>query len=121
MQFCPSKTVYDIQNGGNQTDTMEAEYISHERLYMSQLVIAIVKMSLNAPDADCYQQFNSLILLDNLFQNLLPVPTFKNELLKQTRNQRRNNEEAAEEPEELNFDVELLSISDQTPEVITLA
>lgn len=35
MQFCPSKTVYDIQNGGNQSDTMEAEYISHERLYMS--------------------------------------------------------------------------------------
>jgi hypothetical protein len=60
-------------------------------------------------------------LLDNLFQNLLPVPTFKNELLKQTRNQRRGQGGDEEEPAEVevNLDVELLSISDQTPEVIT--
>ena len=36
--------------------------------------------------ADSYLQFNSLILLDYLFQNILPVPTFQNELLKSKQN-----------------------------------
>lgn len=35
---------------------------------------------------DSYLQFNSLILLDYLFQNILPVPTFSNEQLKQRQN-----------------------------------
>lgn len=32
---------------------------------------------------DSYLQFNSLILLDYLFQNVLPVPTYQNDQLKQ--------------------------------------
>ena len=67
VQYLPSKTVYEIQNGSNQNDTMEAEFISHERLYISQIVIAVVKMSLERSQSDCYLQFNSLILLDFLF------------------------------------------------------
>ena len=57
---------------------MDAEFISHERLYISQIVIAVAKSSLERTD-DCYLQFNALIALDFLFQNLLPVPTFQNE------------------------------------------
>ena len=46
---------------------MDAEYISHERLYISQIVISVVKLSLERSQTDCYLQFNSLILLDFLF------------------------------------------------------
>lgn len=60
---------------------MDAEFISHERLYISQIVIQIARASLEKKN-DCYLQFNALILLDFLFQNLLPVPTFQNEQLK---------------------------------------
>lgn len=66
VQYCPSKTVYEFTNGTNQSDTMDAEFISHERLYISQIVISVVKMSLDR-HTDCYLQFNSLILLDFLF------------------------------------------------------
>ena len=45
---------------------MDAEFISHERLYISQIVIQVAKVSLEKTD-DCYLQFNSLILLDFLF------------------------------------------------------
>lgn len=34
VQFCPSKTIYEFSSG-NQNDTMEAEFISHERLYIA--------------------------------------------------------------------------------------
>ena len=54
VQYCPSKTVYEFTNGTNQNDTMDAEYISHERLYISQIVISVVKMSLERSETDCY-------------------------------------------------------------------
>lgn len=73
--------MYEFPNANGKNDTVEAEFISHERLYISQIVIQIVKFSLERA-TDCYLQFNSLILLDFLFQNLLPVPTFQNEILK---------------------------------------
>jgi hypothetical protein len=70
---------------------MEAEFISHERLYISQIVIQVARKSLEKKQ-DCYLQFNALILLDFLFQNLLPVPTFQNEQIKA---KRQNKESAA--------------------------
>ena len=74
--------MYEFASGtNNQNEVMDAEFISHERLYISQIVIAVAKASLEREN-DCYLQFNSLILLDFLFQNLLPVPTFQNEQLK---------------------------------------
>jgi hypothetical protein len=84
VQYCTSKTVYELampssSNGTNKkgvaTEVMEVEYINHERLYISQIVIQCVKQSLDQKN-DSYLQFNSLILLDFLFQNLLPVPTY---------------------------------------------
>lgn len=39
VQYCPSKTVYEFTNGTNQNEMMDAEFISHERLYISQIVI----------------------------------------------------------------------------------
>ena len=45
---------------------MDAEFISHERLYISQIVISVAKASLEKQE-DCYLQFNALILLDFLF------------------------------------------------------
>lgn len=98
---------------------MDAEFISHERLYISQIVICIAKVSLEKQQ-DCYLQFNALILLDFLFQNLLPVPSFQNEQLK---SKRAKQEAAAAEGnretpiEEYAMDVEVLSISESTPEV----
>lgn len=35
VQYCPSKTVYQMEND----EVMDAEFISHERIYISQLVI----------------------------------------------------------------------------------
>ena len=37
VQFCPSKTVYEFASGSNptQNEMMDAEFISHERLYIS--------------------------------------------------------------------------------------
>ena len=90
MQHCPAKTVYefpiDKNVGGKgqrieENELMDAEFISHERLYISQIVIQVAKKSLQQTN-DCYLQFNALILLDFLFQNLLPVPTFHNEQVK---------------------------------------
>ena len=97
---------------------MDAEFISHERLYISQIVIAVARTSLES-DHDCYLQFNSLILLDFLFQNLLPVPTFLNEQLKSRKNKdnQKLETEQPDENEELTLDVEVLSISETTPEV----
>lgn len=60
---------------------MEVEFVNQERLYISQIVVQCIKISLDQRN-DSYLQFNSLILLDFLFQNLLPVPTFQNEQLK---------------------------------------
>ena len=43
VQCCPSKTVYEFPQGqANNPDAgkkMEAEFIAHERLYISQIVI----------------------------------------------------------------------------------
>ena len=67
VQYCPSKTVYEFSTGNSgQNEMMDAEFISHERLYISQIVIAVAKTSLERAD-DCYLQFNALIALDFLF------------------------------------------------------
>jgi len=66
---------------------MEVDLISHDRLYIAQLIIQCVRKSFerNSGD-DSYLQFNSLILLDYLFQNILPVANFQNEQIKQRQN-----------------------------------
>lgn len=63
--------------------------MNQERLYVSQLVVQCVRASLEQKN-DSYLQFNSTILLDFLFQNLLPVPSFQNELLKEKLQQKSN-------------------------------
>jgi len=96
VHYCPSKTVYEFEDGAGEggpkaksgalsphsatsgENIMDAEFISHERLYISQIVIKVARKSLEMSD-DCYLQFNALISLDFLFQKLLPVPTFANE------------------------------------------
>lgn len=65
----------------NRNDGREVDRITPERLALIQLYYCVAKMSLEA-DHDFYLQFSALILLDNIFQNLMPVPTFPNELYK---------------------------------------
>ena len=64
-------------------------------------------------------QFNALILLDFLFQNLLPVPTFVNEQVKARKQNRGALSPVAPDSGEmeLTMDIEALSISEMTPEV----
>lgn len=77
----------DHGNRNQEFEMMEVDFINHERLYISQMIVQCVRKSfeLNSGN-DSYLQFNSLILLDYLFQNILPVPTFSNEQLKQRQN-----------------------------------
>ena len=128
VQCCPSKTVYEFPQGSSREmnqvpeagKKMEAEFIAHERLYISQIVIQVAKKSLQQQH-DCYLQFNALILLDFLFQNLLPVPTFQNEQVKARKQNRRASQQTPSAQEatdvELTMDIEVLSISDMTPEL----
>lgn len=104
---------------------MDAEFISHERLFISQIVISVARKSLEQQQTslgntvftgDCYLQFSALILLDYLFQNLLPVPTFQNEEVKTRRNSKPNQSNGDMEMD-LTIDIEALSISEGTPEV----
>lgn len=56
---------------------MEVDFINCERLFIAQLIIQCVHKSFELNNGnDSYLQFNSLILLDYLFQNILPVPTY---------------------------------------------
>ena len=65
-------------------------------------------MSLEAEN-DFYLQFSALILLDNIFQNLMPVPSFANELYK-----KQNNAESHPCPNNEVEDIENMEISDET-------
>ena len=53
---------------------------------MIQLFVKVAKISLETTN-NSYLEFSSLILLDNIFQNLMPVPSYPNELLKVQKNQ----------------------------------
>lgn len=47
---------------------MEVDFINHERMYISQMIIQCVRKSFEMNNgSDSYMQFNSLILLDYLF------------------------------------------------------
>ena len=65
----------------NKNDGRDVEPITPERLALIQLYYRVAKMSLDTEN-DFYLQFSALILLDNIFQNLMPVPSFTNELQK---------------------------------------
>ena len=86
VHYCPSKTAYEFEDGraegkegkpksgalssqspGTTSENiMDAEFISHERLYISQIVIKVARKSLEHSE-DCCLQFNALISLDFLF------------------------------------------------------
>lgn len=108
IQVCSSKSIYQValppgaertsganrgrlqdrgQQSGVDTELMEVDLISHDRLYIAQLIIQCVRKSFERTNGDdSYLQFNSLILLDYLFQNILPVANFQNEQIKQRQN-----------------------------------
>jgi hypothetical protein len=109
VQHCPSKNVYTFSPDQKSKIEVDAEFISHERMYISQIVIQVARKSLEQRQ-DCYLQFNALILLDFLFQKLLPVPSFQNELIKA-----QGQFESREEETECDF--EKFSRSESTPEV----
>lgn len=69
----------------NKNDKRDVEIITPERLALIQLYYRVAKMSLDT-EHDFYLQFSALILLDNIFQNLMPVPTYANELFKRSSN-----------------------------------
>lgn len=49
-------------------EMMEVDFINHERMYISQMIIQCVRKSFEMNNGnDSYMQFNSLILLDYLF------------------------------------------------------
>lgn len=134
QQYCISKTVIDLgqlrtqsadllQPSKKKQEIMQVEFINQERLYLSQIVVQAVKISLEQK-SDSYLQFNSLILLDFLFQNLLPVPTFQNEQSKDVlagssskssnQNQSINGYKSGDTAV---LDIETLEINEHTPEV----
>ena len=91
VQFCSSRTVYEfdlqdkkrgpraqeLMRGDPNSELMQVDFINKERLYIAQMMVQCVRKSFEMNDGnDAYLQFNSLILLDFLFQNLLPVPSF---------------------------------------------
>jgi hypothetical protein len=77
---------------------------------------------------DSYLQFNSLISLDFLFQNLLPVPSFQNELMKEQLNAKDKKSSSSNQNQSINqvngrqpssdqvLDIETMEINENTPE-----
>ena len=92
----------------NRNDGKEVEMITPERLALIQLYYRVAKMSLEAEN-DFYLQFSALILLDNIFQNLMPVPSFANELYKR-KNKKRANQCVNNDVE----DIENMTISNES-------
>lgn len=94
---------------------------------MAQIVVQCVKYSLEQKN-DSYLQFNSLILLDFLFQNLVPVPSFQNEQLKDkvAKGSKNNNQNQSisggigVKTGEQVIDLETIDINEHTPEVTHL-
>ena len=60
---------------------MDGNVIRKEQLLLGKLIVKIAKRSFEAA-ADSYMQFNALILLDLMFQSILPAPSFQAELQK---------------------------------------
>jgi len=82
------------------------QVITPERLALIQLYYRVAKMSLETEN-DFYLQFSALILLDNIFQNLMPVPTYANELYK--KHSKKNNRSSSEFE-----DIETMEISNHS-------
>jgi len=93
----------------NRNDGRDVEMITPERLALIQLYYRVAKMSLET-EHDFYLQFSALILLDNIFQNLMPVPTYANELYK--RNNR--NAQTIQCPSNQIEEIENMTISNDT-------
>ena len=91
----------------NRNDGRDKERITPERLALIQLYYKVAKRSLET-EHDFYLQFSALILLDNIFQNLMPVSTFAKELYKQ--NDQQRNIPSSDEVE----DIEVMTISNET-------
>jgi hypothetical protein len=74
-------------------------------------VVQVARRALENCEDDAYLQFNALILLDTLFQSILPVANFHNEILK---GQNANNPppSRAEVP-----DIEFVEINENFPDV----
>lgn len=87
MTFCASRSIYEIAEDeekdlpSDQMLTYEVDIISQDRLALTQLFAKVIRISFETSN-DSYMEFSSLILLDNVFQNLMPVPSYPNELLK---------------------------------------
>ena len=92
----------------NKNDKRDVEIITPERLALIQLYYRVAKMSLDT-EHDFYLQFSALILLDNIFQNLMPVPTYANELFK-----RSSNLQVSPWPSGDYEDIETMSISNES-------
>jgi hypothetical protein len=92
----------------NRNDGRDVEKITPERLALIQLYYRVAKMSLET-EHDFYLQFSALILLDNIFQNLMPVPTFANELYKI-----KSNNEITQCTNNEVEDIEKMTISNET-------
>jgi len=94
------------------TEAIEVDFVNHERLYLAQVVVNCVKRSLEVKN-DSYMQFHSLILMDYLFQQMLPVPTYQNEVLKSKLERQGRGQEQGKDIQ----DIETLEITEDTPEV----
>lgn len=92
----------------NKNEGREVEIITPERLALIQLYYRVAKMSLETEN-DFYLQFSALILLDNIFQNLMPVPSYANELYK-----RKNRKSGSQCPRDQVEDIENMTISNDS-------
>jgi hypothetical protein len=62
----------------------EVDIINKERLVLIQLHALFIRIAIEqfSQSHDSYLQFHTLNLMDNMFSNLMPVPTFQNVMIK---------------------------------------
>ena len=89
-----SKKIREISAGSDLSSALTSnEMIRKDQLLLGKHILGVVKQSLEVTP-DSYMQFNSLILLDLMFQSILPVPSFSAELEK-NKSQKKSPEKGA--------------------------
>lgn len=80
------------------------------------MVLQCITVSLIEGERDSYLQFNALILLDFLFQQMLPVPTYQNEMQKERINRGNTSLNKRSNTHDKVLHLQSQLINDDTPE-----
>ena len=58
-----------------QTISDEVDVINSDRLILIRVYMSLTKLAIDKANNDVHMQFHALNMLDNLFANLMPVPS----------------------------------------------